>query len=196
MKAIILLFMTLSSSIGFSQIDNERKLALDLLNRSLEEIELTVNSLTEVELNYKPKDGGWTVLNCLEHLSSVEPALLMKIQKTIDGNELDLKKDLSSEDAIIIAKVTDRTNAVNTPKPFHPKEENAKKTKEDFLSEIKATRAKMVKILTESESNLRHLFAPYLYGEADVTQHFLVVGAHSYRHLMQIKELISEIKEL
>ena len=200
MKKVIVVFCAflLSMNAVISQenstINTDKKLALDLLNRSWEELETVVNGLTDGELNYIPKDGGWSVKNCLEHLALVEPVLSMKINKMISANKLDLSKELSSEDGLIVAYITDRTRKVMTPKPFRPLPENKNKSKEDFLAEIGKVRQALITLLKTTDADLRHLVAPYPYGEADAYQQFIIVGAHTYRHTMQIREVLGELE--
>lgn len=192
-----MLVMAVALSVaGISQKANtpefDKKLAADLLTRSLVELETTVKGLSMEELTYIPEDGGWSVLNCLEHIAVTEPVLLGQIQGVIEQNVLNPKKDLSAEDGLIITYVTDRTKKVVTPEPFRPSEKNQNKTKEEFLEEIRKNRKAVLDFLQSTDADLRHLFAPYPYGEADMVQQFLIIGAHSFRHTMQITEIIEE----
>ena len=193
----IAFFLFLVSTLGYGQsVDqDERKLALDILSQSYQVLEKSVNDLTPVELNYNPEKGGWTVLNCLEHLAFVEKTLGAKIRKMISENKQDKRKDLSENDWLIIARVTDRTNKVTTPEPFRPQPEMKDKSKDFFLANIKKHRGELINLIKETKVDLRHVFGPYLYGEADVTQQALVVGAHTYRHTMQIQEVLKELRE-
>ncbi|WP_411029341.1 DinB family protein [Spongiimicrobium sp. 3-5] len=198
-KTIFFVFMTfmvvhIAAGQNGTQSKFDKKLALDMLKRTFEELETRVAPLTEKELRYIPKDGGWTVLNCLEHLALVEPVLVGEIKKMINDNAPDLSKDLSENDGLIITYITDRTKKVTTAKPFRPLEKNLGKGKEDFLKEIKASRTEMIKLLTKTKADLRHLFGPYPYGEADAYQQFIIAAAHSYRHVLQIQEILSELR--
>ena len=194
-KTILILLTIMGTSISLTAQDKalDKTLALDLLQRTMEELEKTVSALETDELNYTPKNGGWSVMNNLEHLTLVEPVLVMEIRKMIDRNALDTSKDLSSEDGLIITQITDRTRKVDTPKPFKPIEKNKHKSKDDFLDEFKATRMEMITLLENTEADLRHLFGSYPYGEADAYQQFIIAAAHSYRHVMQIQEVLSEL---
>lgn len=197
-KTIFLFLITITMTSGVLAQKNstamDKTLALDMLQRTWEELENTVNPLTESEVNYVPKNGGWSVLNCLEHLVLVEPVLLQELEKMINVNALDTEKDLSAEDGLIISYITDRTKKVTTPKPFRPLEENKGKGKEDFLQEIKKTRLAMIELLKTTDADLRHLFGPYPYGEADAYQQFIIVAAHSHRHIMQMNEVLGELE--
>ncbi|MBO0321540.1 DinB family protein [Muricauda sp. CAU 1633] len=196
MKNSILIISMIMGVIGFSQtkkILDERKFAYDLLEQTYVELENTVGKLSEEELNYIPKDGGWSALNCLEHIFITEPVLILKVKRMIAEGNLQTDKDLSFNDWKVVTQVTDRTRKVDTAEPFRPKPENAKKTKDDFLAAIKSDRDELLNILYSSEADLRHLFAPYLYGEADAIQQAIIVGTHCYRHTMQINEIIEEL---
>ncbi|MGW9684450.1 DinB family protein [Flagellimonas sp. 2504JD1-5] len=198
-KGILFIFMTFMLAYTASAQNNiqnilDKKLALDMLHRTWEELEATLEPINESDLRIVPKDGGWSILNCLEHLALVEPVLLAEIKKMLKTNKPNLSKDLSANDGLIITYITDRTKKVGTAKPFEPMEKNRHKGKADFLKEIKIARTAMIQLLTETKSDLRHLFGPYPYGEADAYQQFIIAAAHSYRHVMQIQEILNEIQ--
>ena len=198
MKNILLpifIMMSLFSSNGIKAQVDYKKGALDALINSYNDLESAVSNLTQDELYYKPKDGGWSVMNCLEHLAIVEELLVGKISQSIAENNVDMTKDLSANDWLVISQVGDRGNKVVTPEPFRPKVENAKKTKEDFLKGIKDLRNELIALVEKTDVDLRHIFGPYPYGEADGIQRCYVVGVHTFRHTMQLKEVLKEYDE-
>ena len=194
MKKQLLFLVFISANVIMAQRKVDyKKVAIDNLTNTMYELETLVNQLTPEDLTYVPKDGGWTVLNCLEHLAFVEPLLGSKLRATVAENNVDKTKDLSADDWKVIVKVTDRTNKVVTPEPFRPQEEMKDKGRKYFLSQLKKDRKDIITFLENTNADLRHIFGPYPYGEVDMVQQALVIGSHMYRHTMQIKEIIIEI---
>ncbi|WP_170180980.1 DinB family protein [Hyunsoonleella aestuarii] len=190
---MLLISCPITQLLGQQSNDN-KKIALDILTESIQLLESNLGELKTASLSYKPKDNGWTILNCLEHLAIVEKTLNEKLKEIINSGKIDLDKNLSSNDWLVIAKITDRTNKVNTPAPFRPKPEFKDKSKEFFLNEIKTLRKDLIVFLSSTKVDLRHVFAPYIYGEADAIQHAVIIGAHMHRHTMQIQEILEEEK--
>lgn len=187
----------LLATAAFSQMKIDyKKPALDILFETQELLEERVALLTDEELRYIPKDGGWSVLNCLEHLAFVERALHGNLKELIEAGEQEEAKDLSNRDWLIISQVTDRTKKVKTVPPLEPRPEMKDKGKEFFILELKKYRKKTRALLESAQVDLRKVIGPYLYGNADAIQQAIIIGAHSYRHTMQIEEILAELHSL
>jgi len=61
------------------------------------------------------------------------------------------------------------------------------------LKDLKKHRDKTISMVEQCKVNLRELFGDYPYGEADGIQQVLVIGAHMFRHTMQIEEILTEM---
>lgn len=193
----LLLTVLLIGTVSFTNPESDSKKAdvsfgINYLEGTLKQLEDEVKNLSQEELMYVPKEGGWSIMNCLEHIASTEPAIIDGAKKIIQKNEVISSKDLKQNDGIVIANVTNRGNKVKTPKPFEPT--NKYSSVEDVLKVIKEQRASTIKLLKETNSDLRHLFGEYPYGEVDAYQLILVSGAHGYRHTLQIRDILKEIE--
>ncbi len=173
-------------------ISQEKVFAEKYLKETLSHLHKTVESLEGEVLTYKSTPESWSIVNCLEHLALAEFTLLAQIQKTVNKNEVDLNKDYSARDGLIITEITDRTRKVKTLPPFEPTSQQ--QSKEDLLKRLDDARANVLDYLLASEGDLRHIFAPYPYGETDAYQQFLIIGAHMVRHTLQIKEILQDFE--
>lgn len=197
MKNLILTIL-LISTIGISNtcIDlkkNDTTFAINYLQVTMQKLEHEIQNLSSEELNYTPKDGSWSIMNCLEHIAITEPAIVDGIKKIIDKNEVVLDKDLIMNDGLVIANIADRTKKAKTPKPLEPL--GKWKSVTEVMKIIKQNRALTIKLLKETDADLRHLFGKYPYGEVDAYQLFIVSAAHGYRHTMQIREILEKYKK-
>jgi|GEM_PF-5693732 len=188
---------TLVTTVSFSQIKTDyKKPALDILTETYKVLEKRIETISDVELHYVPKDKGWSVLNNLEHLAIVEKALHHKLKELISAGESPEAVDLSKNDWLIITQVTDRTNKVKTAETLEPQADMKDKDKTYFMGEIKTYRDKTIHLINSADVDLRKVIGPYLYGKADALQQATIIGAHAYRHTMQIEEILKEINEL
>ena len=169
----------------------EKEMAEEYLNATYNLLEKTVENLTEEQLHYKPKNGGWTAMGCIEHLAIAEGYYLRELKKMIAENKVDMDKDLSHKDGFIYANISSREFKVKTSPSAEPK--SRWKTKSEALAAIKSQRDEMLKILKNTNAPLRNLFFNHSYDEIDGYQIFIFDGAHM--HTKQIKEVLAEQKE-
>ncbi len=169
--------------------DHEKIFVEKYLKETMAHLQETVESMEGEVLTFKPGSDSWSVLDCLEHLTITEFTLLAQIQEIVRKNDIDLKKDYSGKDGLIISEITNRTRKVKTLQPFEPKGQS--QSKKVLLKQLSDARQNVLHYLQSTNGDLRHLFAPYPYGEADVYQQFLIIGAHMVRHTMQIEELLN-----
>ncbi|WP_299116063.1 DinB family protein [uncultured Winogradskyella sp.] len=194
MKLITLFTALIVSTMIFSQETTDyKKPAIDILTQTYKVLDDKVSNLTEAELRYVPQDDGWSILNNLEHLAFVEKVLNKGLSDMIEAGDIQTDKDLSMNDWLVISQVTDRTNKAKTPPKFEPQPELKDKGRDYFMAEIKKYRDHTLWLIKDSKLNLRKIFGPYLYGEADGLQQALIIGAHCYRHTVQIDEVLKEM---
>ena len=196
MKNLLLTFLfiytTSYSGTDLESKKSDRAFAINYLEMTLQQLEAEIENLSEEQLHYIPIDGGWSIMNCLEHIATTEPAIIGGIKKLIIKNEVLLNKNLVANDGLVITNVTDRTNKSKTPEPFEPI--NQWSSLNEVMKVIKNNRASTIKLLKETDADLRHLIGKYAYGDIDAYQLFIVNAAHGYRHTMQIREILEEFK--
>jgi len=157
-------------------------------------LEEEVDDLTRNQLNYRPKDGGWSVIECLEHIILAEEALFQNMKRVINQNQTNLTKNVSSKDGLVITGITNRGVRAKTQKPFEPT--GRWKTKKEMIETIKSNREKTLNFIKKNRSyNVRHLFTESPVGEIDLYQFYILYAAHGHRHTLQIKEILREQKE-
>ena len=89
MKKVILLLLLpaiLSSFVVFNLTgltEQEKKFAVDHLNKTQEDLINAVNGLTEVQLNFKPGPDRWSVLECVQHITMSSNGLWQMTQATL-----------------------------------------------------------------------------------------------------------------
>ncbi|MEM8969807.1 MAG: DinB family protein [Bacteroidota bacterium] len=194
MRTIIFCFMMTAIFPAYSQdgtvSEFERTFLIDYLERTQSDMLELVTSLDEKTWSTKPSDGGWSVGEIVEHITSAENAVFGSIQEALAAPAQDM--NLRKNDAWLLSKVNDRGVKVSTPLPT----QESNKSKEEVLKEYKNTRAETLKFLSNDELPLRNHFGKALYGSADAYQLFLIIGGHNMRHTAQITETLDEFTNL
>jgi hypothetical protein len=142
-----------------------------------------VAGLTPAQSKFQPEPGSWSVLNVLDHLVVAEPhywKTLLDSMKTEPATE---KGDVT--DDMILWYGIDRTNRARTaearePKGQHPDLPSA-------LEVFRKLRATMLEYARTTDKDLRAY--RYLNSKTDLYQWFLMISAHSQRHILQIREI-------
>lgn len=146
-----------------------------------------LDTLPEAVMTKRPKDGGWTIAECYDHILKVERGLLEKIRAVMEkpAEAPNITREL---DAWLIAKVSDRGNKVETSVPL-----SVATTDKTVISKIfKDTRGELQNFLADHADALRMHYGDSLYGKVDAYQLVLVLAAHTMRHYHQIQENLRE----
>ena len=197
MKNLTLLFILISAAItGFAQKTKLSKSERDFAaNYLLQTHELLLNAVKEVDgelWTYQPSVNSWSVAGCFEHIVFAEGVIYEKINKMISG-EPNNNENLAYNDAVIIAKVADRSKKAKTPEFFEP---NGRWTsKSEMIKELESARNELMSFVKNTKADLRSFKATSPVGEADAYQHILELAGHTLRHTMQIKEIIADFNQ-
>ena len=172
----------------------ERDFAIKYLEATHATIVETVQNLPDESFNYKPKDGGWSVSDALEHILLTETAFFGMAQGTLANDEAQTEDDLSGKDGVLIGMLANRGTKVKTAAPFEPS--GKWDSKDKMLAELEKSRAKLLEFLTSTNADLRGYAATLPLGEVDVYQIMLIISSHSQRHTFQMMEVLAEMKAM
>ena len=172
----------------------ERDFAISYLKATHNNIVEVVKELPEESFNYKPKEGGWSVSNALEHIILTETAFFGMAQGTLANDESMSEKDMSGKDGILIGMLANRGTKVKTAAPFEPT--GKWDTKEDMLAELEKSRNQLIDFLSSTDADLRGHVTTIPVGEVDVYQIILIISAHSQRHTFQMQEVLAELNAM
>tara|TARA_R100000781_G_scaffold47637_2_gene32000 strand:- start:1177 stop:1767 length:591 start_codon:yes stop_codon:yes gene_type:complete len=172
----------------------ERDFAISYLKATHNNIVEVVKELPEESFNYKPKEGGWSVSNALEHILLTETAFFGMAQGTLVNDESMSEKDMSGKDGILIGMLANRGTKVKTAAPFEPT--GKWDTKEDMLAELEKSRNQLIDFLSSTDADLRGHVTTIPVGEVDVYQIILIISAHSQRHTFQMQEVLAELNAM
>jgi uncharacterized damage-inducible protein DinB len=169
---------------------SEKDKALQYLGETRNGLVDAVKGLSEAQWKFKPASDRWSVAEVVEHLAVLENLfvnnLCAQLTNAPSGKpDTDVKKI----DAIILAKVQDRSTKVQAPENIAP---TGRWTPQESLDRFLADRRETANFLTSSANLRGHVLSHPVLGAMDAYEWVLAVAAHTDRHTKQILEVKSD----
>ncbi|WP_288244188.1 DinB family protein [uncultured Chryseobacterium sp.] len=169
--------------------DIDRAKIKDILNSSLLKFNSAVNNVSEVQLNFRPAPGKWTIAECIEHITLAElefPKILEKeMQKPANPA---LRYKIHIQDDEIRSKMMSKKWKAKSPGIFKPSSQftSSKEAIETFTTQ----RSKTITYVELTKDDVRnHYWKHPLTGKIDLYQTLLLMSAHLERHIEQIENI-------
>ena len=146
-------------------------------------------NLSDAQWSFKPAPDRWSVGEVVEHLALAEPFIFGLQQKLASGPAATAEqlKAAQGRDALILKTIADRTKKANAPEPLQPTAKLGKRP--DVLAAFRDARAKTLEYASKTTDDLRSRVGDSPIGPTDAYQWLLFIGAHTERHLAQLREV-------
>ena len=153
------------------------------LEQSRDDLHAAVEGVSEAESHTRPAEARWSVLECLEHVATVERRFLNRLETAAN-----LESSIDPErEPRVLAMVTDRSQRRQAPEMVQPSGRFASVA--DALADFDATRAEVIRFGQAHQSELRTLGAQHpLFGQVTGYELMLIIAGHACRHAAQIRE--------
>ena len=188
---LIALLLFSFSTDTFKLSDEDRKMAVDHLKETRDEMSKVLRGLTEEQLNFKAEEDSWSIAECAEHIAISENAFAGLIQKTVAaGPNPALKDSVKFKDDELLGIISDRSQRVKTSEPFEPsgKFGSHEATVKAFMDK----RDEHINYMKTTDDDLRNRFNSDLpFGTVDGFQVVLFMSGHTERHVNQMKEVMA-----
>jgi hypothetical protein len=142
-----------------------------------------LNGLSAAQMTFRMTPDSWSIAEVTEHLAIAEPQYWQQVQDSMKQPATTEK--LEATDAGILWYGIDRTNRQKTGEARVP--HGTYKTAADALAAFRKLRSAMRDYAQSTSDDLRS--RKLLEGNMDVYQWFLMISAHSQRHILQIREV-------
>jgi uncharacterized damage-inducible protein DinB len=153
------------------------------LEQSREDLHAAVEGMNESEARSRPAEGRWSVLECLEHVATVERRFLSRLE---GAGQLESLIDPQREGGVL-AMVTDRSQRRQAPEPVQPAGRFASLA--DALKDFDSTRAEVIAFAQARHAELRTIGAEHaIFGRVTGYELMLIIAGHACRHAAQIRE--------
>jgi hypothetical protein len=173
---------------GLSAADRAK--AAQYLTQTRDQVLAEAERLTDAQWNFKPAPDRWSVGEVVEHLALTEPLLFEAHTKALatPPASAELRAKTEGKDDTIRKMVPDRSQKFTAPEPLRPGQLGGRA---EVLAAFKERRAKTIDYIKTATGDFRaHVVpSPTPFGELDAYQWLLFIGAHTERHLAQIREV-------
>ena len=148
----------------------------------------STKDLSDARWNFKPAPDRWSVAEVMEHIAAAEDFLFgLVTEKIMKAPPRAEAADVKAIDAMILAKITDRTNKAQAPEPLHPT--NRYGSPGAAQKHFVESRARTLDFLQKTPDLRAHAADSQLGAKLDAYQWVLFIAAHSERHTKQIDEV-------
>ena len=181
-----------STSPTTAEISSEDRAKLvKYLTSTRDQVLAEAGKLSDAQWSFKPGPDRWSVGEVVEHLALAEPFIFEMQQKLVAGPAAtpEQLKAAQGRDDSIMKMIADRTKKANAPEPIQPTTRLGKKA--EVLAAFRDRRAKTLVYAGKTTDDLRARVGDSPIGPTDAYQWLLFLGAHTERHLAQIKEVKS-----
>jgi hypothetical protein len=167
----------------------ERRLLTHHLKETKINLVKSVKGLSEMQLNYKPAPGKWSIQECVQHLAISENELWKMAAGVIrQPTNWEKRSKIKMTDEQLLAVFADRSQKFQAAEAFLPQKSSGKTTHE-ALDEFKQSRNKLIKFARSTTDDLRNHVNVTPSGASDAYQLILMIAAHTQRHTLQIEEV-------
>jgi uncharacterized damage-inducible protein DinB len=165
--------------------EQESQAALTSLEKGSAELCASLEGVTEELAVRLPGAGRWSILQCVEHVATVEDFLFSLIQ---GAQRADAQAVNTQREALILARGADRTNKRESPAAALPQGRFA--TLQEALETFQTRRARTVEFVLTNKEDLRAQVAVHpLMGQVNCYEILLLAAMHPARHARQIEEI-------
>lgn len=174
---------------------HDRDYALAQLHAGRKEFLDAVTGLTPEQWNFKAAPDRWSIAECAEHIAVSEDFISGMIRNQLLKSPAapEKRSQVKVQDEDLTKAVVDRTNKFKAPEPIAPKKRWADPA--DAVAHFKESRDANIAYIENTQDPLRDHFAPHpVAGMLDGYQWFLLMAAHTERHVAQIQEVKTDPK--
>jgi hypothetical protein len=167
----------------------ERSQLLDSLRAGREALGQALANLGEGVARRTPKSGGWSILQCMEHMVGSERYLLSRL---LLATAADRPEENRAREAKIAAIAADRSRRIEAPEMVRPTGRFSSLS--EALAAFDAARAEVIHWVEGCTGDPRQLLTdhPMIPGPVTCYETLLLIAAHPGRHAKQIEGIRRE----
>ena len=150
-----------------------------------------VSGLTEAEAQAHPQADRWSVLECVEHVTTVEERFLGRIEKAAREGAPPINQQHEAE---LAARVKDRSIRAQAPEFVRPT--GRFPTLAEAVGAFDAVRVRTLRFAERNAAELYSLAEAHpRFGPLNGTEFLIMMNSHVLRHTAQIGELRAELRK-
>ncbi len=171
----------------------ERKYLVDFMVKTKQRLLKDVKGLTPAQLNFKPDSSRWSVAECVEHIALTENSNMSRVTEGLKTDADPSKRSqITMKNEDILKRYSDRSNKRKTGETLEPKSRFG--SPEGAMNEFLEKRNANIEFLKNTKDDLRNRTTTYSFGTIDLYQCILALTAHSERHIIQLEEVMADLR--
>jgi hypothetical protein len=161
----------------------ERSEIVQILETSRQEFNAAAGGIPEAQANVRPEAGRWSVLECVEHVVTVEQRFLGWLERAEPKPAPPCDKQ---KEADLAARVVNRTNRAEAPEPVRPAGRFTSLMQ--ALDHFNAARTRTIQFAQGRGADLYEMAVEHpRFGLLNGTEMLVITAGHSSRHAEQIR---------
>jgi hypothetical protein len=158
---------------------------LQILESSREDFNAAAGGVAESQATVRPEAGRWSILECVEHVTSVEERFLGRLEQ---APRLETPRVDKQKEAELLQRVTNRANRAEAPEPVRPV--GRFKSLSQALDQFNAGRSRTMRFAEGRAADLYWLSTDHpRFGSMNGTEFLMIIAGHARRHAEQIREV-------
>jgi len=169
----------------------ERIEIIEILEKSKEDFHAAASGLPESLANIRPEADRWSVLECVEHVATVEDIFLKRLAS---GEYTEAPPQDKAKEEALAARVEDRSTRRQAPERVLP---NGRFTSlAQGLEQFHGARRRTVQFASERAADLYTLASAHpVFGPLNGVEALIVIASHARRHAEQIREIRAALEK-
>jgi hypothetical protein len=164
---------------------------VDMLENSREEFRAAVAGVSESLAAARPEAERWSVLECVEHVATVEEMFLKRLAS---GEYTEAPPEDTAKEASLAARIVDRSSRRQAPETALPKGRFTSLA--EGVEQFEGSRARSLQFARDRAADLYTLASMHpAFGPLNGVEALIIIASHSRRHAEQIREARAAIEK-
>jgi uncharacterized damage-inducible protein DinB len=167
-------------------LEPEKQELLRALKEGQDALRASLDGVDDALAKRKPASGGWSILECVEHVAVAERFLLSRLT---GASRCEQPPENQAREKHIAARAADRSRPIESPEVGRPA--GRFDSLGEALGDFDRARAETVRFVEEFADELRFRLTdhPLIPGPVNCMEILLLVTAHPVRHAKQVAEI-------
>jgi hypothetical protein len=164
---------------------------IEILEKSKEDFHSAADGVPESLAKTTPEENRWSVLDCVEHVTTVEEIFLKRLAS---GEYTDAPPEDKAKESALAARIVDRSTRRQAPETVLPKGRFTSLAQ--GLEQFHAARGRTLQFARERAADLYTLASVHpVFGPLNGVEALIIIAFHARRHAAQIREVRSVLEK-
>ena len=169
----------------------EKTEIIEILEKSRKEFHDAVTGVSESLAKTRPEADRWSVLDCVEHVATVEDIFLKRLAS---GEYTEAPPEDRAKEASLATRIVDRSSRRQAPETALPKGRFASLA--EGLEQFDRARERSLQFARERAPELYTLASAHpAFGPLNGVEAMIILASHSSRHAAQIREVRAALEK-